>query len=80
MVKTPPSNAGGVGSSPGRGTKVPHAMGCNQKFKTKQTKNQTNNDPHFAVAELVQGGKIRIRTWRTLISRLWRKTVGSEDF
>ena len=25
MVKIPPSNAGGAGLSPGRGTKIPHA-------------------------------------------------------
>ena len=27
MVENPPSSAGGVGSIPGRGTKIPHAMG-----------------------------------------------------
>ena len=27
MVKNQPSNAGDVGSIPGQGTKVPHAMG-----------------------------------------------------
>ena len=27
MVKNPPSNAGDVGSIPGRGTKIPHAVG-----------------------------------------------------
>ena len=27
MVKNPPSNAGDVGSIPGRGTKIPHAAG-----------------------------------------------------
>ena len=27
VVKNPPSNAGDVGSIPGRGTKIPHAMG-----------------------------------------------------
>ena len=27
VVKTPPSNAGEVGSIPGRGTKIPHAVG-----------------------------------------------------
>ena len=33
VVKTLPSNAGGVGSIPGQGTKIPHAMGCGQKLK-----------------------------------------------
>ena len=27
MVKNPPSSAGDTGSSPGRGTKIPHAAG-----------------------------------------------------
>ena len=27
VVKNPPSNVGGVGSIPGQGTKIPHAMG-----------------------------------------------------
>ena len=27
MVRNPPSNAGGAGSIPGQGTKIPHAMG-----------------------------------------------------
>ena len=31
------SNAGGAGSIPGRGTKIPHAAGRGQKKKTKQT-------------------------------------------
>ena len=33
VVKTLPSNAAGVGSIPGPRTKVPHAMGHNQKKK-----------------------------------------------
>ena len=33
MVKTLPSNAGAVGSIPGQGTKIPHAMLCDQKIK-----------------------------------------------
>ena len=27
MVKNPPSKAGNMGSIPGRGTKIPHALG-----------------------------------------------------
>ena len=33
LVKNPLSNAGGVGSIPGRGTKIPHATWCGQKLK-----------------------------------------------
>ena len=32
-VKTLPPNAGAMGSIPGQGTKVPHAVGCGQKLK-----------------------------------------------
>ena len=39
VVKTPPSNAGCVGSIPGQGTKIPqHALGCDQKLKKKKKK------------------------------------------
>ena len=31
-VKILPFGAGGVGSIPGKEAKVPHAMGCGQKF------------------------------------------------
>ena len=37
VVKTSPSNAGGVGSIPGRGAKIPHALRPkNQHIKQKQ--------------------------------------------
>ena len=37
MVKTLPSNAGGTGSIPGQGTKVPYALWLkNQNIKQKQ--------------------------------------------
>ena len=32
MVKIPPSNTKGLGLVPGPGTKIPHAVGCSQKF------------------------------------------------
>ena len=37
MVKTPGlvSNAGGTGSVPGQGTKIPHAVWCGPKKKEK---------------------------------------------
>ena len=38
MVKTPPSNAGGTGLIPGRGTKIPHYARCGQKLKNKVIK------------------------------------------
>ena len=37
VVKTPPSNAGGAGSIPGRGTKIPHAARCGQKYILKKS-------------------------------------------
>ena len=33
MVKTPPSNAGDMGSTPGHRTKIPHAGWCGQENK-----------------------------------------------
>ena len=33
VIKTLPSGAGGVALTPGRETKVPHAMGCSKKIK-----------------------------------------------
>ena len=36
VVKTSPSNAGGAGSIPGRGAKIPHASQKNQTIKQKQ--------------------------------------------
>ena len=43
VVESPPSTAGGLGSIPGRGTKIPHAVWCGQKQKTKN-KNQSWDD------------------------------------
>ena len=37
MVKTLPSNAGGMGLIPGQGTEVPHATECGQKLKKKKS-------------------------------------------
>ena len=43
VARTSPSNAGGVGSIPGRGTKTPHASQLkNQKRKQKQYCNKFN--------------------------------------
>ena len=36
MVKTSPSTAGSVGSSPGQRTKAPHAMRCSRKGNKKE--------------------------------------------
>ena len=45
MVKTSPSNAGGAGSIPGRGAKIPHALRPkNQNIKQKQHCNKFNKD------------------------------------
>ena len=45
LVKTSPSNAGGACSIPGRGTKIPHALGPkNQNIKQKQYCNKFNED------------------------------------
>ena len=45
MVKTSPSNAGGAGSIPGQGTKIPHtSWPKNQNIKQKQYCNKFNED------------------------------------
>ena len=45
MVKTSPCNAGGVGSIPSRGAKIPHASGPkNENIKQKQYCNRFNKD------------------------------------
>ena len=50
VVKTSPSNAGGVGSIPGRGAKIPHASWPKtQNLKQKQYCNKFNKDFKKAV-------------------------------
>ena len=45
LVKTSPSNAGGVGSIPDQGSKIPHAsQPKNQNIKQKQWCNKFNKD------------------------------------
>ena len=45
MVKTSPFNAGGAGSIPGRGAKIPHALQPKkQNIKQKQDCNKFNKD------------------------------------
>ena len=45
MVKTLPSSAGGAGSIPGQGVKIPHASWPkNQNIKQKQYYNKFNKD------------------------------------
>ena len=45
VVKTSPSNAGGVGLIPGRGAKIPHASWPkNRNIKQKQYCNKFNKD------------------------------------
>ena len=43
MVKTQPSNAGSVGSTPGQEAKIPHATGCRGKNKIKFYYSYTEN-------------------------------------
>ena len=45
MVKTSPSNAGGAGSIPGGGAKIPHASyGIKPKHKTEANCNKFSKD------------------------------------
>ena len=49
MVKTLPSNAGGVGSIPGQGTKIPHFMGYGQKLEGKKVNHRTDDSRWKAI-------------------------------
>ena len=53
LVKALPSNARGMGLTPGQGTKIPHATGCGQKFKKKGRKFH-----HLRSAEKVMMGLV----------------------
>ena len=43
VVKTLPSNAGGMDLVPGQQIKVPHPTECNRKLKSKQNNNSKKN-------------------------------------
>ena len=63
VVKTSPSNAGGVGSIPGWGAKIPHALGPkNQNIEQKQYCNTFNKDskngPHQKKKNLKKKKKV----------------------
>ena len=69
MVETSPSTAGGMGSIPGRGTKIPHASAPkNQNIKQKQYCNKFNkgfkNGPHQKVLKQINHNKIKLGGWR----------------
>ena len=68
MVKNPVSNAGDMGLSPGRGTKIPHAVGklrlcataktqCNQNYKKRKPFVLEKAMPGFSM-RLTKGGKL----------------------
>ena len=52
MVKASPCNAGGAGSIPGQGARIPHALGPKNQNRKKQKqycnkfKKDFKNDPH----------------------------------
>ena len=64
-----PSNAGGVGSIPGQGTKIPHVLWCSQKMKKKKKKNQSP-DAYIHPKLLV---------WSKADSLGWEKSSGGCD-
>ena len=51
VIKTLPSNAGGVGLIPGQGTKIPYAVWCSQNRKIKkkisEIKKSNNCSEHY---------------------------------
>lgn len=64
VVKTSPSKAGGVGSTPGRGPKVPHTRTARTTPNTKQKEccNRFNKD--FQSSVHIKKKKYRKRCWR----------------
>ena len=71
MVKTSPSNAGGVGLIPGQGAKIPHALWPkNQNIKQKQYCNKCNKD--FKTKKERKRTKTRVR--KKAQKRQWRGT------
>ena len=64
VVKTSPSNAGGAGSIPGQGDKIPHALRPkNQNIKQKQYCNKFTKDfkncPHQKNLKKICGKKLK---------------------
>ena len=63
MVKTLPSNAGGEGSTPGPGAKIPHASGPKNK---KQTNKKTRSN-------IVTNSIKTLKKWSTSKTKNLRK-------
>ena len=53
MVKTSPSNARGLSSTPGQGTRVPQAVGCSQKKKK-------SHKPHGTAKKKKKGKQLAV--------------------
>ena len=60
MVKTPSSNAGGAGSIPGWGAKIPRAVRCSQKLKKKKKKVQNLKSPNLIIKNHLNQGWVRL--------------------
>ena len=77
MVKTSPSNAGGVGSIPGQGAKIPHASWPKKTKHKKKYYNKFNKDfkngPHLT-SLVVQWLRIRLPMEGT-----WVRALAQED-
>ena len=56
MVKSPPSNAGDTGSIPGRGTKIPHAVGQLSPSATTAEHMPQLESPHATTTEPMHSG------------------------
>ena len=70
VVKNPPSNAGDVGSIPGQGTKIPHALGSYIFSLCTATIESTchNKDPVLCNQDPMQPNK-QILTKKILVAR-----------
>ena len=52
MAKTLPSTAGSVGSNPGQGVKIPHALRLKKKSSTKQEQYGNKFNKNFKMAHI----------------------------
>ena len=57
------ANAGGTGSIPGGGTKIPHAAWCGQKVKKKKSREGLREQIYGCWAESGEGRKDSQRVW-----------------
>ena len=67
------SHCKGMGSIPGWGTKIPHAVRCSQKIKTKQNKKTQQQQKSSPAVSILQDVKLYLDSSKRKLSRWWRE-------